>query len=195
MESLKQKREEEVKQHFQEAAASYKRLLSGNIMASANTQIKRSKIDAAPAPVPVPVQETATPMCTQPAAEIPVTVETPAPAVSTVLPVCRTYFEANALLRRKGTVQASTLGRNAMPAQRAVRDYNLTPTDEQKGLHGLQVHVQALCFCGVSLICVRPQHWNQPLFDELMSGFGASGGNVVQSMHQTASLLQNRSTW
>lgn len=194
MESLKQKREEEVKQHFQEAAASYKRLLSGNMMASANTQVKRSKIEAAPvpAPVPVPIQETATPMCTQPAAEIPITVEASAPAA---LPVCRTYFEANALLRRKGTVQASTLGRNAMPAQRAVRDYNLTPTDEQKGLHGLQVHVHALCFCCVSLICVRSQHWNQPLFEELMNGFGASGGNVVQSMHQTATLLQNRSTW
>lgn len=110
------------------------------MMASANSAIKRSKTEDVPAPAPImPVENVApVPTCTQPT-DIPVSVEAAAPLASAPLPPCRTYFEANALLRRKGTVQASTLGRNAVPAQRAVRDYNLVPTDEQKGLHGLQV--------------------------------------------------------
>lgn len=141
MESVQQKKEEEVRAHFQEAAASYKRLLSGNIMCSANgAAVKRSKTEAEPA-APVAVAAVPTPVCTQPS-EVPVTIETPAPtpvAASESMPSCRTYFEANALLRRKGVVQASTLGRNAMPAQRAIRDYNLVLTEEQKGYHGLQV--------------------------------------------------------
>ncbi len=68
-------------------------------------------------------------------------------------------------------MQASALGRTPM---RAVRDFNLTKTDEQKGLHGLQ-------------------HFNQPLYEELVGGNSVL--NVSAAMHQTASFLQSRSMW
>ena len=68
-------------------------------------------------------------------------------------------------------MQASALGRTPM---RSVRDYNLTPTDEQRGLHGLQ-------------------HFNQPLYEELIGN--GSVTNVSAAMHQTASFLRDRSMW
>lgn len=72
---------------------------------------------------------------------------------------------------RAGTVQASALGRTPM---RAVREYNLTPTDEQRGLHGLQ-------------------HFNQPLYEELTRSSSSMG--VQAAMHQTAQFLRSRSAW
>lgn len=77
----------------------------------------------------------------------------------------------NRVFRKAGTVQASALGRTPM---RSVREFNLTPTDEQRGLHGLQ-------------------HFNQPLYEELL-GTG-SVTNVAAAMHQTATFLRSRSMW
>lgn len=68
-------------------------------------------------------------------------------------------------------VQASALGRTPM---RSVREFNLTPTDEQRGLHGLQ-------------------HFNQPLYEELVGGSAVT--NVSAAMHQTASFLRSRAMW
>ena len=68
-------------------------------------------------------------------------------------------------------MRASALGRTPM---RAVRDFNLTPTDSERGLHGLQ-------------------HFNQPLYEELVGG--GSVTNVSAAMHQTASFLRSRSMW
>lgn len=169
--SMEARKEEEVKQHFADAAASYKRLLSGSIMASSET--KRAKTVSAPTPAPVSAPVVTTTIKAHEAAPTPAATAAPVvPSVQTMPSVCRTYMEANALLRRNaGTVQASALGRTPM---KAVREVNLTKTDEQKGLHGLQ-------------------HFNQPLFEELVNANSVL--NVNAAMHQTASFLKSRSMW
>ena len=87
---MEAKKEADVKAHFEEAAASYKRLLSGAVMASSESKKPRTAVtpavetvirphEPAPAATPAPVPAK--------------------PAVAT-MPVCRTYMEANALLNR-----------------------------------------------------------------------------------------------
>ena len=105
---MEARKEEEIKSTFEEAAASYKRLLTGSgkrctdffqltltllltVMAS-SSEAKRTRMavpeitTAVKAPEPV-VTETPKPVVTE------------KPSVET-LPVCRTYMEANALLNR-----------------------------------------------------------------------------------------------
>ena len=88
---MEAKREADVKAHFEEAAASYKRLLSGAVMASSESKKPRHT------PVTPVVETVIRPHEPAPAATpAPVPVK---PAVAT-MPVCRTYMEANALLNR-----------------------------------------------------------------------------------------------
>ena len=87
------KKEADVKAHFEEAAASYKRLLTGSVMASSSDSKRSRTVAAAPVP-PAAVQTTIK-------AHEPAPVANPTPAaVETTLPPCRTYMEANALLNR-----------------------------------------------------------------------------------------------
>ena len=184
---MQAKKEADVQAHLAEAAASYKRLLSGAVMASSESKKARTAPEPAPvapaAPAAAPIVETTI----KPREAAPA----PAPAAAVAsMPMCRTYMEANALIRYNtalyssygthltyknrratGTVQASALGRKPL---RAVRDFNMTPTDVERGLHGLQ-------------------HFNQPLYEQLASSESVT--NVSQAMHQTASFLQSRSMW
>ena len=94
---MEAKKEADVKAHFEEAAASYKRLLSGAVMASSES--KKPRTTAAPA-APA-VQTTIKPHQSTPApaaAPVPAPAEVK-PAVAT-MQACRTYMEANALLNR-----------------------------------------------------------------------------------------------
>ena len=86
---MEAKKEADVKAHFEEAAASYKRLLSGSVMCSSESKKPRTVPAAAPVP---PAVETVI----KPHEPAPVPAK---PAVET-MPVCRTYMEANALLNR-----------------------------------------------------------------------------------------------
>jgi len=97
--SMEARKEEEVKQHFADAAASYKRLLSGSIMASSET--KRAKTVSAPTPAPTSAPVVTTTIKAHEAVPTPAPAAAPVvPAVQTLPSVCRTYMEANALLRR-----------------------------------------------------------------------------------------------
>lgn len=93
---MEAKKEADVKAHFEEAAASYKRLLTGAVMASSEAKKPRTAVSTAPVTPAAPVvQTTIKPHEPAPApAAVPVK-----PAVAT-MPVCRTYMEANALLNR-----------------------------------------------------------------------------------------------
>ena len=95
---MEARKEEEVKQHFADAAASYKRLLSGSIMASSET--KRAKTVSAPTPAPTSAPVVTTTIKAHEAVPTPAPAAAPVPAVQTLPSVCRTYMEANALLRR-----------------------------------------------------------------------------------------------
>jgi len=90
---MEAKKEADVKAHFEEAAASYKRLLSGAVMASSESKKPRTTVSVAPV---TPAVETVIRPHEPAPAPAPVPVK---PAVAT-MPACRTYMEANALLNR-----------------------------------------------------------------------------------------------
>ena len=130
-----QEREAIAAAHLQDAAESYKRLLSG---VSAASEPKRRAVEhQLPAAVPeVRITPAGAPL--QPVSVVPL----PAAADTMVVdvapaPLPRTYAEMNALLNRTGKVAASALTAQSGGAHMYIPER--TPTKESQGFHGLQV--------------------------------------------------------
>jgi len=83
---MEAKKEQEIKSHFEEAAASYKRLLTGSVLASSEMNQSRPSVPEIQTTVKAP----------EPAVVAPAAAPAPVkPSVET-LPVCRTYMEVTA---------------------------------------------------------------------------------------------------